>query len=268
MNMKKLLRPLSYQLIFPIACMLITSLSFATDVELERVFAKLGVEGTIVISSLDGKHTYVHNDQRANQRLSPASTFKIPNSLIAMEEKVLRDENETIPWDGMNRDKAVWNQNQTLFSAFKTSCIWAYQELAKKIGTETYIKYLTRMSYGNHSPGPELTTFWLAGGDLEITPQEQVAFLKAVYQQQYPFAERTYGILKKMMLEEQTENYSLYSKSGAATIDWVGHGWYVGCLETRDNTWFFATNILVNKYAELPLRKQVTFDCLRAKGIV
>ena len=56
---------------------------FAWDKEVEEVFKKYKVEGTIVIESLNTKKIYIYNDKRAKNLYSPASTFKIPNTLIA-----------------------------------------------------------------------------------------------------------------------------------------------------------------------------------------
>jgi len=70
------------------------------DPDLARIFADRGATGTIVMRSLDGSVAYVHNQSRAKEPFIPASTFKIPTSLIALEEKAIADENEVIKWDG------------------------------------------------------------------------------------------------------------------------------------------------------------------------
>ena len=57
---------------------------FAWDKEVEEVFKKYKVEGTIVIESLNKKKINIYNDKRASELFSPASTFKIPHSLIAL----------------------------------------------------------------------------------------------------------------------------------------------------------------------------------------
>jgi len=40
----------------------------------------------------------------------PASTFKIPNTLIALEEEIV-DENTVLKWDGKKRAWKPWNQD-------------------------------------------------------------------------------------------------------------------------------------------------------------
>lgn len=236
----------------------------AENSKLAAVFEKFQVEGTIVISSLKNGTTYRHNDKRALEQLSPASTFKIVNTLIALEEKVVANENVIIPWDGVKRDFESWNQDQTLVSAFKSSCLWVYQWVAQKVNVEKYQHYLTQINYGNKTPGPEIATFWLKGGDLKISPAEQVEILRHIYKRTYGFSETSYDVLKKIMLVAETDSHRIYVKTGAATKDWIGHGWYVGYIETEDDTWFFATNIKINGFETLALREKVTFACLEA----
>ena len=49
--------------------------------------------------------------------LSPASTFKIPNTLIALNEGTV-NANSIILWDKTDKGMEPWNKNQTLESAF------------------------------------------------------------------------------------------------------------------------------------------------------
>jgi beta-lactamase class D len=259
---------MNFKVFFSTICLLLSQLCYAEDAELAKVFEKYEKEGTIVISSLDGKQTYIHNDQRANQRLSPASTFKIVNTLIALEEKILSDENHKILWDGKERDFEAWNKDQTLDSAFKSSCLWAFQWIARNVGTDVYVKHLTHMAYGNKTPGPELTSFWLVGGGLKITPLEQVDVIRNIYFKKYNFSDHAYNTLKKIMFTDKTETYDLYVKTGASTQDWIGHGWYVGYVIVNGTPWFFATNMKVNGFKDLALRAQITLDCLKSKRII
>lgn len=230
---------------------------------------KHDVQGTMILSSQDSEIIYICDLERAQTRLSPASTFKIANSIIAIEEGVLKDQYEMIRWDGQKRFLEAWNQDQNLKMAFKSSCVWFYQELAKKIGQQEYEKNLNALNYGNRLMGDNITTFWLeGGGDLKITPLEQIDFLQNVYHRRFPISDRTYDILADVMLEEEGSDFKIYSKTGAATKDWVGHGWYVGYVTVKGNAWFFVTNILINGFDDLPKRKAVTMAALKIKGII
>jgi beta-lactamase class D len=161
----------------------------AEDPALGELFVSRGVRGTMVIASLSGEMTYVHDTRRAGKRFSPASTFKIPHSLIALEERAIRDERDTLRWDGVRRAIPAWNRDQTLASAFTASCVWYYQEIARRVGMEKERAYLKALSYGNQSAGDALEMFWL-DGSLQVSALEQIHFLRGVVRRTFPFSPR------------------------------------------------------------------------------
>jgi len=136
--------------------------SYAEDKKIESLFTSNHITGSILIESLDGKAKYQYNvDDR--ESFIPASTFKIPNTLIFLEKGLIKDQYELIKWDGKDREYASWNKDQTLESAFKYSCVWCYQRYAKQVGDEKYHEYLRRFNYGNPLTGNDITRFWLDG---------------------------------------------------------------------------------------------------------
>jgi beta-lactamase class D len=175
---------------------LVLNVASANEKDLESIFKKAKINGTIVLSSLKNNRKYVHNNSRAIKRYIPASTFKIPNTLIALEEKVIEDEYEIIIWDGKKRFYEAWNKDQTLQSAIAISCVWCYQKLAKKIGNEKYLDWLRKIDYGNKKTGLDVSTFWLEG-NLKISAVEQIAFLKKLYKNDLPFQQKNLDITKK-----------------------------------------------------------------------
>ena len=238
----------------------------AEDADLAGLFAKMSVTGTIIISSNNGEKTYIHDKSRANQRYRAASTFKILNTLISLDEKVVSIE-DTLKWDGVTRDVPEWNHDQTLESAFKASCVWYYQQLAKKVGGAKYRSYISSIGYGKlHEPFNE-TTFWL-DGSLTISAIEQVEFLKKVYRCQLPFAPSSYDILGKIMLVEQNSEYLLRAKTGWAASVTPSIGWYVGYVESPNDVWFFAMNMNVMSNESLSLRQEIVRESLRLKKII
>jgi beta-lactamase class D len=227
------------------------------------------VQGTVIIANEEGNIACIYNKKRANTRLSPASTFKIANSIIAIEEGVIKDQYEIIKWDGTKRFFDFWNRDQNLKTAFLNSCVWFYQEIAKSIGNSKYLQYLKRFDYGNHLTGKQVTTFWLEGkGDLQITPLEQVAFLYKLYHRKLAISARTYDILEDIMLEDKNANYKIYSKEASATQGGRGHVWYIAYITAKGHTWFVVTNIPVNTKKDFSKRRTVTMEVLKRKGIV
>ena len=167
--------------------LLLTALSAgAEEPDIAALFERYGAEGSMIVASLDGGTEYIHNEPRSTRRYLPASTFKIPNTLIALSEGVIADENELIPWDGKEREWQAWNRDQTLRSAFALSCVWCYQRFAAEIGDERYRRYLAALDYGNRLTGEEVTTFWLEGA-LAISVREQIDFLRRLYREALPF---------------------------------------------------------------------------------
>ncbi len=178
-----------------------------------EVYNVKGVENAAFILR-DHTHETVHyvNKEECIRPTLPASTFKIFNSLVALETGIAPDDNLIIKWDGVQRSMAEWNQDLTLRQAFKFSAVWYYQELARRIGAPQMQRYLDTVKYGNHTIS-KIDTFWL-DGSLQISPDEQVGFLKQLYFSELPFAERTQRIVKSMMLQEDSAKFKLYYKTG------------------------------------------------------
>ena len=220
-----------------------------------------------IIESLSGDKRYVHNVNRSTQAFSTASTFKIPNTLIALNENLIVGADSVIKWDGVERDYAVWNKDQTLRSAFQFSCVWCYQYFASKIGSIKYREYIAKLGYGDLKSNFNTTTFWLDNG-ITITADQQIEFLRGVQQRRFPFADRSYNTLRDIMLVESTESYQLRAKTGWAARVNPQVGWFVGYLEASDNVWLFATNLEITKNAQLPLRKVITLEAMQIKKLI
>ena len=241
---------------------LIFNFIYAEDKDLKNIFDKSKINGTLVISSLNSEKNYIYNNSRALTRFIPASTFKIPNTLISLEEGVIKDENEIIKWDGKIRSYDIWNKDQTLQSAISFSCVWCYQKFAKEIGNDKYLDYLKKIHYGNEKTGLDISTFWLEG-DIKISAFEQIDFLKRLYKNDLPFNQKNIDITKKILTVENANNYIMKAKSG-----WSGKiGWYIGYVETKNDIWFFALNGDISK-EELKYRKQIVMESLKIKNII
>ena len=251
---------------------LLVAIAFATpgqaeDAELASLFSDAGVEGTIVIVTLDGNQRYVHNETRAGQRYPAASTFKIFNTLIALDEGALSGLDEVLRWDGRVHDMPDWNQDHSIKSAYAVSCVWCFQELARRIGGERYRVHLGRADYGRLQEPFDDNAFWL-DGSLTISAEEQVAFLRQVILQTLPYEASSYAGLREVMLMEQGEGYSVRAKTGWAARATPQIGWYVGYIEKPGATWIFAMNMDMRGNADLPLRQALTRASLKAKGII
>ncbi len=251
-----------------IILLLLSTQAAAEDKAIAKLFAEQGMVGTMVIASLHGRQTFIHNAARAKERFTIASTFKIFNTLIALEEKAIAGKDDVLKWDGqLYDDFPAWNHDQTLESAFKVSCVWCYQELARRIGADRYREYLHMAHYGILSEPFALTTFWL-DGSLKVSALEQVEFLRQIYLRSLPFSAGSYDTLQQIMIVEQTPKFTLRAKTGWATRVKPEIGWYVGYVETSNDVWFFALNMKVTQQNDLPLRQTVAKAALQAKGVI
>lgn len=237
----------------------------AEDAGLAALFAERQLTGTLIIAASDGSQRFVHNDARAGRRYPCASTFKVLNTLIALEEGAI-DRNEVMKWDGVERSVPDWNRDHTLASAYQASCVWCYQVLARRVGRQAYRDYLDDIGYGRLAPAFSPTEFWL-NGELQISAAEQIEFLKKLDQRALPFATEHYETLRNIMLVEQTPGYALRAKTGWAARGQPQIGWYIGSIETASATWLFALNIDLRSEQDLPLRAQLLRAALRAKGV-
>lgn len=231
-----------------------------------EVFHAEEITGTFVAESIDGEISHFYNESRATTRFSPASTFKIPNTLIALNFGVVESKSSTFAWDGVDKGLERWNSNQTLETAFKVSCLWCYQYVARAIGFDNYESALAELDYGNQSVGERVDSFWI-NGSLEISAIEQVSFLRNLYNYDVPYQRKHVDLLRAIMVDQQTEQYTIYAKTGwAATEPQVA--WYVGFVELEDGAWLFAMNMQVDRPEQAALRQELAIRSLRALGII
>lgn len=225
-----------------------------------QYFERYSAKGTIVI--LDARNnvrqTYVYNKDRANEQFSPASTFKIPHTLFALDAGVVEDEFQVFAWDGVKRNFAAHNQDQTLRSAMQNSAVWVYNIFSKKLGEEKARNYLKKTIYGNADPSSDNGSYWL-DGKLGISSFEQISFLEKLYRNTLPFRFDHQRLVKDIIIVEAGKNWILRAKSG-----WQGRfGWWVGWVETSNGPVFFALNIdTPNRLKDLHKREAIVRDIL------
>ena len=224
-------------------------------------------EGCFILYDLKRDRYIRYNSNHCQKRFIPASTFKIFNSLVALETKAITDENTVISWDGVsNQSFPAWNQDQNMRTAFTRSVVWFYQDLARRIGKERMTKYIQAASYGNQDIEDKIDTFWL-NGKLRISPEEQIKFLVRLYKEDLPFSPAVIQTVKDVMVIERQDNYTLRGKTGwGQDVDSMKNiGWYVGYLERDNNVYFYALNMINQEtnFPMIPTRKKILFDTFR-----
>jgi beta-lactamase class D len=229
-----------------------------------RFFSEAGVSGTIAVVDERANQHLVHDKQRSQTRFIPASTFKIPHTLFALDAGIVKDEFQVFRWDGVQRRFPSWNRDQDLRSALRASAIWVYQGFAQQLGAKREQQYLRKTGYGNADTSGAIDRFWLDGG-LRISAQEQIAFLQKLYRNKLPFRVEHQRLVKDLLIVEAGRDWILRAKSGWAFDVEPQIGWYVGWVETPDGPVFFALNIdMPGKDNDVAKRDAIVRDVLRS----
>ncbi len=231
------------------------------------LFQEHAADGTLLIvdERQDARATWVHDAERAQTRFVPASTFKVPHTLFALDAGVADDEFQVFDWDGTERGVPAWNADQDLRSAMRNSTVWLYQQFARELGEETERHYLEAIDYGNAEIGDDLENFWLEPGNLEVSAEEQIDFLQRLYRNELPFDEADQRLVKDLMIVEAGRDWILRAKTG-----WSGeYGWWVGWVEQPNGPVFFALNIdTPNRMEDIPKREAIVREALRAMDVL
>lgn len=239
------------------------------DVDFKKHFDKYTVDGCFVLFDEYKNEFLRYNPNLCDSSFLPASTFKIPNALIALEEGVVKDTSQIFRWDGKEWQNDNWNKDQTLRTSMKYSCVWVYINFAKQIGIEKYRKYLHRFAYGNNNLTGPADLFWLEG-PFSITANQQVGFLRKFYHNQLGVSNRSIDIVKSIIIIEKTPKYTLSGKTGSAPF---GNNeevlWLVGYLEKAGNRYFYALNFKTNDPdTKRPARYEITKDILKELKLI
>jgi len=229
--------------------------------DLRKAFADAGTDGTFVMLEKGKNRITVVNGDRHAKGYLPASTFKIPNALIALETGVVNDADYTVfKWDGVKREIEAWNKDHTLRSGFRASAVWMFQEIARQITRTRMRVYVSQFGYGNANLGGNEDSFWL-DGSLRISALQQVEFLARFESGRLPVNPKSTEIVKDIMFLEKIGNATLRGKTGWIPSGENKIGWFVGWVERAEEVYFFALNLDPNEdkhvAARIPIAKSL-----------
>jgi beta-lactamase class D len=218
------------------------------DNSLKKYFDQNKVTGCFGLFDNGQGHFTIYNLPRySDSAYTPASTFKIVNSLIGLEEGTVADTNTIFTWDSVVRQRTECNRDMTMWDAFRISCPPWYQELARRIGQPRMQHWLDTLGYAHRYDTfkikNNLDTFWL-DNSAKVTADEQLGLVKKLYFDQLPFQKRTQRIVRSMMLWENNANYKLSYKTGWNTTDKGNQlGWIIGWIEENSHPYFFVLQV-------------------------
>jgi beta-lactamase class D len=238
--------------------------------DLAKHFADEDTVGTFVGYKVDDYLVIASDRNRSGEAMLPASTFKIPNSLIALETGVVGDPDKDIfKGDGVVRSIEGWNRDHTLRSAIAASAVPVYQEIARRIGAERMQKYLDLFEYGNRDIGGGIDQFWLKG-NLRIDPVQQVDFVDRLRRGVLPVSKRSQDLVRDILPVTRVGDVVIRAKSGllGAEIGKPSLGWLVGWAEKGSANTVFALNLDCREPRHIADRMKLAQQCLADIGAI
>lgn len=238
------MRFINYCLLFTVFLQACSPNNVKQDKSLKKYFDENKVEGCFALmNNATGKFTVYNLGRYRDSSYLPASTFKIVNSLIGLQTGKISSDSMVIKWDGIKRRVDDWNQDLTMYKAFRVSAVNYYQEVARRIGKDTMQQWLDSLSYGTKKITTAIDSFWL-DNSLKIKPDEELGLVKRLYFDQLPFFKTYQEMVKRAMLFEANTNYRLGYKTGWGFTE-KDHslGWVAGWIEENSHPYFFVLNI-------------------------
>lgn len=218
--------------------------------------------GCFALYDVGARRMLVVDAARAQRRYRPASTFKIANSLIALETGAVSDVDEVIPYGGGAQPFKAWERDMPMREAIVASSVPVYQEIARRIGLPRMRQQLTRLGYGDMQTGDVVDRFWL-DGPLRISAVEQARFLARLAQGQLPASKRSQQQVREILRLEHDGAAALFGKTGWAFNGQPDIGWWVGWVEREDRIYSFALNIDLRGEQDLGRRREIGEALLR-----
>ena len=216
---------------------------------------KPSTRSCVIIQELTAAQPFVRKGDACETPLSPASTFKIPHALVALETGVVTPDSVE-KWDGTRYDRQVkWNQDHTVISSLKPSVLWFFQRIAPRIGASRMSEWLAKFDYGNRNVTGPITEYWV-NGRLQISAAQQVAFLRKMFLGTLPVRPQHVAVVRKGLeqrpgtqenalgvhpLNGDWSQALMTAKTGATTTDKYRVSWLVGHLRVRDRDYVFAS---------------------------
>jgi metallo-beta-lactamase class B len=209
---------------------------------LDQLFSQRGAVGTLLVHDVSANIYTVHDRARAETRFIPASTFKIPNSLIGLSTGTVASVDQVLPYGGGKTSRPEWAHDMSLRDAIKISNVPVYQGMARRIGLPAMQANLQKLDYGNMDPGTVVDMFWLRG-PLKISALEQTVFLEKLAQDQLPYPKDAMAAVRDIIRQPGTAD--LYAKTGwcNSPTQNVDLGWWVGWVRKDGKLYSFALNV-------------------------
>jgi beta-lactamase class D len=149
--------------------------------------------------------------------------------------------------------------DQTLTSAFHESANWYFDTVSRSLDEAVLERFTTAFRYGNASVrgGAERGSYWY-DGQLRISANEQVRFLRRLHNGELGLTARTAALVRQIAQVETTPRWHMVAKTGAcqALGEDTTTNWYLGWVERPGDTYYFALQFEANGF-DRALRERV-----------
>jgi len=203
------------------------------------------------------KLLYERGGADCSTRRSPASTFKIPHALVALETGVVTT-TSIEEWDGTKYPRQPkWNRNHTVISALRPSVLWVFQRIAPRIGAARMTQWLEKFNYGNRDTSGPIDEYW-TNGRLTISPAEHLDFVRRFYRDELPVRaeyaravrdglQQRAGMMENSLgvhrLDGNWRDATLNAKTGATSTPQYRVSWLVGLLRVKQASYAFSSAV-------------------------
>ncbi|MES2018019.1 MAG: class C beta-lactamase [Pseudomonadota bacterium] len=203
---------------------------------------------TAIADAATGKILMQRGD--CQRQVTPASTFKIPLSLMGYDAGFLKDaQAPELPFrQGYVDWRPSWKSATGPSKWMSESVVWYSQQITQSLGKARFAAYTKRFDYGNADVSGDarhdgLTASWL-GSSLRISPLGQLAFLGKVANRQLGVSEHAYAMTAQLTQASQSpDGWRINGKTGSGD----GYGWYVGWASKGARNYVFARLIEKDK---------------------
>ena len=216
--------------------------------------ASAPLDCTVMVDAATG--AAVVREGVCDERVTPASTYKIAISLMGFDSGVLRDEHTPyLPYKARYASSnAAWRHGTDPAGWLRESVVWYSQQVTLQLGAARVRSYTQAFDYGNR----DLAS--VAGVDdaialsevsptLKISPLEETAFLRKVVNRSLPVSRHAYDMTARLLrLDAPVNGWDVYGKTGTAPMRLANGsadpaqdiGWFVGWTSKGGRTLVFA----------------------------
>jgi beta-lactamase class D len=218
-----------------------------------------GTKSCFLLYDLDGDEIRRDPDSGCAERITPASTFKIPHALAALDAGVIHGADDVLRYDGVKVPFPSWGQDHSLQTAMQYSVVWYFQLLADQLGPEREREYLAKFDYGNQDASGRPRGFWLEDS-LLVSPEEQAAFLLRFYRDELPVSPEATSTVREILVQSHEtivnatgrhpfaapwpNDAFVSAKTGSGAYDsGLQVRWLVGHVKRHEREWVFVSSI-------------------------